>query len=61
MCYNFNMKILVINNMLEEKHLGLIKKTAESLGHEVHFFKNEGESHRVILMQILSMALRLQS
>ena len=37
------MKILVINNMLEEKHLGLIKKTAESLGHEVYFFKNEGE------------------
>ena len=37
------MKILVINNMLEEKHLDLIRKTVEALGHEVHFFKNEQE------------------
>ena len=37
------MKILVINNMLEQKHLDLIKNTAESLNHEVHFFRNEQE------------------
>ena len=37
------MKILVINNMLEQKHLDLIKNTANSLGHEVHFFKAESE------------------
>lgn len=41
--YNPNMKILVINNMLEQKHLDLIKNTATSLGHEVHFFKAESE------------------
>ncbi len=37
------MKILVINNMLEQKHLDLIKTEANSLGHEVHFFKAESE------------------
>ena len=38
------MKILVINNMLEEKHIDLIKSTAESLGHEVYFYANESET-----------------
>ena len=37
------MKILVINNMLEQKHLDLIKTSAESLGHEVFFYTAETE------------------
>jgi phosphoglycerate dehydrogenase-like enzyme len=37
------MKILVINNMLEQKHLDLIKTSAESLGHEVFFYIAEAE------------------
>ena len=37
------MKILVINNMLEQKHLDQIKSTAESLGHEVFFYTSEAE------------------
>ena len=37
------MKILVINNMLEQKHLDLIKTFAESLGHEVFFYTAEAE------------------
>ena len=37
------MKILVINNMLEQKHLDQIKNVAVSLGHEVFFFKAETE------------------
>ena len=37
------MKILVINNMLEQKHLDLIKTSAESLGHEVFFYTAEAE------------------
>ncbi len=37
------MKILVINNMLEEKHLNQIKNAAASLGHEVFFYKAESE------------------
>ena len=37
------MKILVINNMLEEKHLNHIKNAAASLGHEVFFYKAESE------------------
>ncbi len=37
------MKILVINNMLEQKHLDLIKTTAESLGHKVFFYTTESE------------------
>ena len=37
------MKILVINNMLEQKHLDLIKTKANSLSHEVHFFQAEAE------------------
>ena len=37
------MKILVINNMLEQKHLDQIKSTAESLGHEVFFYTSESE------------------
>ena len=37
------MKILVINNMLELKHLDLIKTSAESLGHEVFFYTAEAE------------------
>lgn len=37
------MKILVINNMLEQKHLDQIKNTASSLGHEVFFYKAEAE------------------
>lgn len=32
------MKILVINNQLEEKHLAYIKTTADSLGATVHFY-----------------------
>ena len=37
------MKILVINNMLEQKHLDQIKNVAASLGHEVFFYKAEAE------------------
>ena len=37
------MKILVINNMLEQKHLDLIKTSAESLGHEVFFYTAEAK------------------
>ena len=37
------MKILVINNMLEQKHLDQIKSVADSLGHEVFFYKAEAE------------------
>lgn len=37
------MKILVINNMLEQKHIELIKNTAESLGHKVYFYTAESE------------------
>lgn len=37
------MKILVINNMLEQKHLDQIKSVAASLGHEVFFYKAEAE------------------
>ena len=37
------MKILVINNMLEQKHLDLIKTSAERLGHEVFFYTAEAE------------------
>ncbi len=37
------MKILVINNMLEQKHLDQIKGVADSLGHEVFFYKAETE------------------
>ena len=37
------MKILVINNMLEQKHLDQIKSTATSLGHEVFFYTSEAE------------------
>ena len=37
------MKILVINNMLEQKHLDQIKSTAETLGHEVFFYNAEAE------------------
>ena len=37
------MKILVINNMLEQKHLDQIKGVAESLSHQVFFYKAEAE------------------
>ena len=37
------MKILVINNMLEQKHLDQIKTVAASLGHEVFFYNAEPE------------------
>ena len=37
------MKILVINNQLEQKHLDQIKSTATSLGHEVFFYTAEAE------------------
>ena len=37
------MKILVINNMLEQKHLDQIKSVAASLGHEVFFYTAEAE------------------
>ena len=35
------MKILVINNMLEKKHLEQIKTAGEALGHEVFFLADE--------------------
>ena len=37
------MKILVINNMLEKKHLEQIKTAGEALGHEVFFYTSEAE------------------
>ena len=37
------MKILVINNMLEEKHFDQIKAAAGQVGAEVFFYKNESE------------------
>lgn len=37
------MKILVINNMLENKHFELISQTVKQLGVEVFFYKNENE------------------
>ena len=37
------MKVLVINNMLEQIHLDQIKTAATSLGHEVFFYKAESE------------------
>ena len=37
------MKILVINNQLEQKHLDLIKSTATAFGHEVFFYTAESE------------------
>lgn len=37
------MKILVINNMLEEKHFSQIKKAADEFGANVFFYKNEIE------------------
>ena len=41
--YNKKMKILVINNMLEQKHLEQIKAAAQVLGHEVFFYTSEAE------------------
>lgn len=37
------MKILVINNQLEQKHIDFIKTTAESLSCTVSFYNNENE------------------
>ena len=37
------MKILVINNMLEEKHFDQIKSAASEVGAQVFFYKNEAE------------------
>ena len=37
------MKILVINNMLEQKHLEQIKVAAQALEHEVFFYTSEAE------------------
>ena len=37
------MKILVINNMLEEKHFDQIKSAAGQVGAQVFFYKNESE------------------
>ena len=37
------MKILVINNMLEEKHFDQIKSVAGQIGAQVFFYKNESE------------------
>ena len=37
------MKILVINNQLEEKHLAYIKTTADSLGATVHFYTSDAD------------------
>lgn len=37
------MKILVINNQLEEKHIERISQTARLLGAKVFFYKNENE------------------
>ena len=38
-----NMKILVINDMLEEKHFDLIKKATDKMAADVFFYKNETE------------------
>lgn len=43
MSYNFTMKILVINNLIEQKHIDLIKSQADSLGAEVHFYNSDSE------------------
>ena len=37
------MKILVINNQLEQKHLAYIKTTADSLGAKVHFYTSDAD------------------
>ena len=37
------MKILVINNLLEEKHIERISETVKSIGADVFFYKNEKE------------------
>ncbi len=37
------MKILVINNQLEQKHLAYIKTTADSLGATVHFYNSDAD------------------
>ena len=37
------MKILVINNQLEQKHLAYIKTTADSLGATVHFYTSDAD------------------
>ena len=43
MPYNFTMKILVVNNLLEQNHIDLIKSQAASLGAEVHFYNSDSE------------------
>ena len=37
------MKILVVNNLLEQNHIDLIKSQADSLGAEVHFYNSDSE------------------
>ena len=37
------MKILVISNMLDQKHFDLIKTEADKIGADVFFYKNEQE------------------
>ena len=37
------MKILVINNQIEQKHLAYIKTTADSLGATVHFYTSDAD------------------
>lgn len=37
------MKILVINNQLEQKHLAYIKTTADTLGATVHFYTSDAD------------------
>ena len=39
----YKMKILVINNQLEQKHIDLIKQTAAELGALVNFYKAEAD------------------
>ena len=55
------MKILVINNQLEEKHFELIKKNANEIGAEVFFYKNETEIPEDIMIPTSSMDLHPQS
>lgn len=37
------MKILVVNNLLEQKHIDLIKKAAESYGAQISFYKKDAD------------------
>ena len=55
------MKILVINSMLEQKHVDLIKKLPAMLAHTFSSIIMNLKFHSHILMLTSSTALRLQS